>query len=540
MCVALFQQQSSQAQAQALRQGAISPGISLEIRAPTNVLKVGDLIPIQFIISNQGTRDFNYVDPMPQLIVPDEVNLVAKTASGEVVPKPKLSSRPTQLVRQILVLHPGQSFAKSIPLNFWALIKEPGRYQVQGTYLAGDVWTSTVGPRKPSAPLNAAPITITVLPRTLEEMDDYIKGLTNQLALALELAGKTAQMFQDESVLDDLFLKLMFTCNPKAVPTLLHLMDQDGPRSGDWGWWVPEALSCYVPRTKETWQIILDEVARHGLNHKLESLLAQYDFNAADMKPIIERALAVNNVGEWRFGAMLAANTFYDDAFTSRLITIALDSNAPPNYTDRIIGEDLSWNTVRAAAISALALNRTDAGVKALRSLLNDPDPQICVLLCQAIMGEFDSRQKTPTGRHLQPEDFTAQDVRPMIERMLASTLSSYQLQGLSVAEMFPDDSLTPKLVALATNSELMVRTEAINALALNRTDDGVKTLKMLLDDPDRRISSRTQQAIHEAYTSRGDARGRPLRADDFDAKFRDPGWTPSTIQPAVPQSQPR
>jgi beta-lactamase regulating signal transducer with metallopeptidase domain len=485
-------------------------GITLEIRCTNTDLKVGDEIPIQFIISNHGMGDVSYVDPMPQLMVPDEVNLVAKTAFGENVPKPNLRKRPTSLVRQILVLHPGQSFSKFIPLNFWALIKEPGRYQVVGTYLGRDVST---------------PITITVLPRTMEEMDDYIKGLTNQLAA--ELAGRTAQISHDPA-LDDLFRKLMFTCNPKIVPTLLHLMNEDGPQSGDWGWWVPEALSCYVPRTKETWQIVLNEVARHGLNHKLESLLAQYDFNAADMKPIIERALAADKTNEWRFGAMLAADSYYEDSFASRLIAIAIDSNAPPNYTGRIIGEALSWNTVRAPAMMALARNRTDAGVKALKSLLNDPDPQICVLLAQAILGGYNSKGKTPTGRHLEPGDFDAKDVRPLIERLLTSAYSSYQSQGLWLAEMLGDDALTPRLVALATKSEFADRNFAVEALAMNRTDEGVKTLKTLLADPNPKVSKMAEDAIRRAYTARGDARGRPLRADDFDAQFQQPEATPA------------
>jgi len=56
------------------------------------------------------------------------------------------------------------------------------------------------------------------------------------------------------------------------------------------------------------------------------------------------------------------------------------------------------------------------------------------------------------------------------------------QADGLILAELFGDDALTPKLVALATNREFSSHCNmAINALALNRTDEGVKTLKALL-----------------------------------------------------------
>jgi hypothetical protein len=55
----------------------------------------------------------------------------------------------------------------------------------------------------------------------------------------------------------------------------------------------------------------------------------------------------------------------------------------------------------------------------------------------------------------------------------------------------------------------------------MNRTDEGVKTLKTLLNDPDSTISKMAEWAIRHSYTSRGAERGKPLRGDDFDAKFQ-------------------
>jgi len=62
----------------------------------------------------------------------------------------------------------------------------------------------------------------------------------------------------------------------------------------------------------------------------------------------------------------------------------------------------------------------------------------------------------------------------------------------------------------------------------MNRTDEGVKTLKTLLADPNPKVSKMAEDAIRRAYTARGDARGRPLRADDFDAQFQQPEATPA------------
>ena len=87
---------------------------------------------------------------------------------------------------------------------------------------------------------------------------------------------------------------------------------------------------------------------------------------------------------------------------------------------------------------------------------------------------------------------------------------------------------LHAQLVALATNPSPHISSGAVYALALNRTDEGVKTLKTLLHDPDPKVSKLAEEAIRNAYTSRREARGRPLRADDFDAKFQQPEVTPS------------
>jgi hypothetical protein len=115
-----------------------------------------------------------------------------------------------------------------------------------------------------------------------------------------------------------------------------------------------------------------------------------------------------------------------------------------------------------------------------------------------------------------------------LIERLLASTNQALQLQlsGVILAKQFGSDALTAQLVALATNLSPYISGGAVHALALNRTDEGVKTLKTLLHDP--KVSKLAEEAIRNAYTSRGDARGRPLRADDFDMKFQQPEVTPS------------
>jgi hypothetical protein len=482
---------------------AIPSGLSLVIRGPTNVIKQGDEIPIEFIISNHGTVDHkcsdrNY-DRSGRM---GEYKLTAKTATGETIPDARQHFQPGMAggLSQPRVLHPGESFSKIIPLNLWALIKEPGRYEVAGTY------EDALGS------VRSDPISLTVLPRTKEEMADYIRDLTDQVAAQL-----AAQNGGPPSVSQDLVMKLMYSCSPQSIPTLLGIMCQTNLGGGNARFWATAALADYVPHSEETRQAILEAAIRHGLNGTgLDQLLLAHEFNNREMNPIIARALAVNNPGEWQAGVWLALH-YYDDAFTPWLIAIARDSNARGD--------------TRSVAMRVLAFHRTDAGVKAIKTLLRDPGPEMLRPLFETIANGYSSRDTAPAGRPLQPEDFTAEDLRPLIERLLASTKQALQLQlsGVILAKSFGSDALTAPLMALATNPSPYIRYQAICALALNRTDEGVKLLKTLLQDPDPKTSQTAEAAIRNAYTSRGDARGRPLRPDDFDAKFQRPA-------PALPK----
>src|ERR1039458_9612115 len=294
--------------------GANAQGISLSIRCTSTVVKVGDEIPIEFILSNHGRADYKYnnrtYDRGGRLW---EYKLTAKTAAGESLPDPRLHFKPGMAggLSPSCVLHPGGSFPKDIQLNLWMLIKEPGRCEVVGTY-GHDLGS-----------VSSDPISIVVLPRTKAEMADYINGLTNQIAaqLAPTNGGPPA-------VSQELVMKLMYTCSPKSIPTLLKVMYQTNTARGNAQFWATAALADYVPHTEESRKTILEAATEHGLNGTgLDQLLLAHEFSNKEMKPIIARALAANNPGEWRAGVWLALD-YYDDAFTTRLIAIANDSNA--------------------------------------------------------------------------------------------------------------------------------------------------------------------------------------------------------------------
>jgi len=377
-----------------------APVLSLTLRCPNPVLKTGDEIPIEFTVTNQGPGDYQYSDrTYDRSGRIGDYQLTARTGSGAPVPDPRANDQGGIAggVSAFALLHPGRSFTKIIPLNLWALVKEPGRYVVSGTYYGQ------------SQSITSAPITVTVQPRTGVEMDAYIRSLTNQLATAAS---------------EDLVRQLMYTGSPKMVPALLPLIGA----SGNVGFWAFHALADYAPHTPEVRRTLIAATTERGLgaSPSLASLLVNFGGTLDEIKPLIERSLAADHPQDWAAGAQLAQD-FGDDAFTPRLIAIATTP-----------GSDARGN-----AIFALAQNRTDEGVQTLKALMNDPDPKILLPLTQTVLNAG-----MGSGKPLRTNDFTAADVRPLIKRLLASdTQNPDKVWGGELIRRFGD-------AAASTNSK--------------------------------------------------------------------------------------
>jgi ankyrin repeat protein len=489
-----------------------APVLSLSIRCTNGVVKAGDEIDIEFRITNTGTNNYKYPNRtydrsgrMP------EYKLVATNSSGEVVPDVFKVGGFGGGGFQYAILKPGESFTKIIPLNDWALIKEPGRYDVTGTYYAEVVSNNPAvnsGLFISSIPIAPALTAVNVLPRTEAEMDAYISDLTNQIA---SLTPKQIFPYGPYSpgstgptpAMDGLLKKLTYTCNPKIVPTMLDTLYL----SGHGGFWESQALLAYVPRTEAIGKAIIAAAIARGLAPNMEYIISEYGFtNKTEIKPLIERALAPDNEEGWASGAELAEK-YSDDDFTPRLIAIAMTPRS----------------NARNSAITALAYNRTDEGVKTLKTLLNDPHEEIWTTLADAIMNAYNWKDK-PAGTPLRPDDFTAQDMKPLIERMLtAGRQSPDVITAVSLLEQFGSDNFTPQLIAIATDSRNIAWQSAVYALAFNRTDDGVKTLKSLLNSSNPEVRKAAGNAIRAAYTDRSHVRGRPLQPEDFDKEYQRP-----------------
>lgn len=87
-----------------------------------------------------------------------------------------------------------------------------------------------------------------------------------------------------------------------------------------------------------------------------------------------------------------------------------------------------------------------------------------------------------------------------LILRSLASENQRDVWAGLWGAVDFPNDSYTALLVELAKRGELRIRNRAMRALACNRTEEGVKTLRETLESSDEDIVKAAMNAIWTAY----------------------------------------
>ena len=482
------------------------PKLALVIRGPSTPVKQGDEMIIECVVTNLGPRDYQYSASQPvSMQLTKDFSLVVKTVAGTNLPDAHFPvdkfGNPGPNGQQRRFLQPGESFLQSFTLNRWALIRDPGQYEVLVSYNPASFSQKRFGP------VLAPPLELNVLPRSPEEMAAYVADLTNQIAAHFPVAAATRPEL--EKLLD----KLMYTCQPASVPTFLRVASTGRLP----GFSVNQALLYYVPKTEATRQAILQAVTSEGLKGNYEALVAGYGFSSEEIRPIIQRALDPSNPSEWLDGARLAG-VYYDESFVPRLIVIANDPQTR-KFTPN-------------PALDALARHRSDAGVKALKALMNDPDLQFGYALAQAIEAGYRAPLPGDTRRPLRPEDFTGEDLHPLEERFLTSSDSFAQFMGVNLSLLACDDSLIPKVAALATKPTFGRRDLAMVALAVNRTDSGVEALRALLHDPDPTTSDMAAKAIRRGYTRSPEWHGKLLLPEDFDPSFRQPK-PPDTVEAA-------
>jgi hypothetical protein len=347
---------------------AQAPVLTLSISAPAGSFDLGDEIPITFVVTNAGGGIYEYSDRnYDRSGRMAEYELAAMREDGAAAADPRAGTKRGYIGGGLFgfgKLAPGASFTKTVALNLWALVDAPGRYTVTGRYAI----------ERTGAVVQARPIVIVVRERSPDAMGRYVSGLGVALA-----ASKTPENR------DRLVQRLAFTRDARAVPFLLEAMDAGGNQS----FWASEAFAYYLPRSPAVTSQVITRARDRGLADATASVLDDLGAEPEVIRSLIASSLEPARRSSW-FAAALAAQRFGDDRFMGRLIAIASSEDA---------------GDIRAAAIQAIAMNRTEEGVAAMRRWLSDRDPKIRDRTADAIRIAYRSRGFAQ-GRALRPEDF--------------------------------------------------------------------------------------------------------------------------------------
>jgi hypothetical protein len=469
--------------------------LTLTIRCPVKDIRVGDEIPIIFTITNRGQHVFEIDDHsgdrggrMP------EYELSATDAKGRPVPDPRQNYPPMifgGLSGGRVRLASGDSYEKTIPLNLWSRITRPGTYSVKAIYHyhVDDPSRKSTKDRRymKTVFVPAESIKIVVRGRSNTEMEQYIRTIVRELDSLPQ-----AKVGSRDDRRERLAERLMYTCDERIVPTMLDLMYKNWENNEVF--WATMALVCYVPRDAEIRRAVVQAARSRGLAPGMQIVLEQLGCGEQDFAEIMRLSLASQDtaiVAE----AVGAAQERPSDEYMPRLIAIMIDPNKA--------GLGPLPGIARARAFSAVAHNRTDEGVAALKLLLQDPSPSVRRDVAGAIRYAY--------WRHpVYPEQV--------------------------------DEEYTASLAKAAEDPNSPMRVSAIMEIARTRTAQGVGALKALLTDPNADVpdvdKDRGIQTLRKLLKStdaelRQETReiirhvcheypGRPLRPDDFPNEYRE------------------
>lgn len=514
--------------------------LELVISTPLETIKEGDEIPIVFTITNMDSdlykHDNRSGDRSGRL---HEYKLTATYEDGTQIidPRENYSGIGGSLSGGRGQLETGESFSKTIALNLWAVVKKPGVYTVKGIYsyeIDDTEAESKEGVRfMKSIKVESETIKITIEARTKEEMQQYIDGLISELndldiPTDAEMRKTRVEIQKAEVMMGDMpagvsnalvkkkfseamlarkelmekynvknlkeaeeqrkiiIKKLVYSGDPAAVSTLIDLMYNVKGRSEDF--WASDFAS-YVPHGSEVKEKVIKAVKKRGLGNGMTSVMEAMDCSEEDFKKAITKSLESDDfdiIGE----GLMAIQRHPDDDHMTKLIAIANDPDT--------IDEDRYFpDSNRDRAFTAIALNRTDKGVEALRALLDSPD-----------------------------EDISS--------RAAGSIRYAYSHHPIFPKE--PDEDFTLKLIEALKDSNDRGFYSCLYYFMLTRTEQEVKTIRSIINDPQKKINPKKltpaiktikelldhpKEDIGDYILSFYSRPGRPLREDDFPDEFK-------------------
>ncbi len=514
--------------------------LELTIHCPKRSIEQGDEIPIVFTITNKDSSPYRLTDRSGDRSGRmEEYKLITKDENGEIVPDPReeyRSGRGGGLTGGADPLGTGESFSKTITLNLWSLIKKPGRYSIVGTYEYGIKDPNTKKYLK-DVPVESEPIKIIVKPRSDRQMEKYINSLIEKLnSLDVpsdskitqienrhyqKLEGDPNHFHSDPPELsnwkpgqlrraweerEEIIDKLAYTCDSRIVPALIESMYKNGSNNEIAS--IRFAFLLYLPKDVKTRNLLLKAAKKRGLANGMTGALERFGCSEKQFKEIIAVSLVSEDL-EILNESIVAAQKHPHDDHMAKLIEIALDPNRPQPYR--------TWYAIeRGHAIYAIAYNRTDEGVKALKILLKDSEKSIRRDAEYAIQHIYEYH---PAFYKYADDEYTAQLVSQLTDHDTMDTMDRMDMMHWIVAI---------REIARTRSQEGI---EAVKALLedpdkdipIAQTDKGVKALKSLLKNPNKVIRREAARLIQYSYKY---DHGRPLRNDDFpqfnlDAKTR-------------------
>lgn len=476
-------------------------GVTCTISFPKREFKQGDEILVTFEIENRGKSPFAYTyrwvgqrrcwEPFPYMdrwFVRsgrwDEYKLVARREDGSVVVDPRATwggfGGGPGLQR---TLDLGESISKTISLNEWALISQPGRYTVVGSFT-----NNVYADREEQILIHSKPARIVIKRRTYEEMGRYINKLAKRLHEAKDSEEK-------RSIIN----KLIYTRDNRIVPALI---DCEYAENGEYSAY--EGFMYYLPLGKETKNMILRASIERGLVDTTLDALERFGCTEEELREVIAVSLGSDNPRCVLAGAR-AAQKHPHDSHVPRLIELAKDTDS----------------TGRREAIDALARNRTDGSLRVLKELLEDPNERVRSETGAAIRRAyriFQAHQKLDKVRIYSQFGSTGEVIAAARSRgstrrwiaisELASRLDKDEIAAVSALLEDPDEDMR-----------------------VLKTDERLRTIRDLLKDPDKDVVDVTTAFVR---LTRRSCLGRPLRKDDFPEIY---GEVSEAYRKAVPES---
>ena len=423
-----------------------------------------------------------------------EYQLLAKDENGKIVPDPRKDIE-LGLMGGLgggqATIGKGQSFNYTLALNRWSLINKPGKYTVRGVYTYDvedkDAITIPGVRRTKTIEVKSNLIEIEVMPRSFEQMGKYIESLQEELK---ELQSSNKREIREKR--EEVILKLDYTCDERIIPTLIDLMYLR--QNNNDIFWAREGFRCYLPKTPEIRNQLIDTLRTRGFEGGIASVLESYNCDESIFQELLIKALNSDN-SDIVLDAVLVAQNHPSDEITPLVIPFA-KGEAPNNQKVRIS------QIARERAIYALAYNRTDEGVEVLKELKNDPNNRISRAANRAIEQAY---RIHPIYPEKVDEEYTAMLIPvamdtdyPRSTALVWEILQTRTIEGVEAIRK------------LIENPEL--------DLQIAQTDSGVKAIRDLLRSSDEKQRTIMVDYIEFFYRT---SPGRAFRKDDFPEEFQ-------------------